>query len=113
MGATSWVPAGSIRLRSRVATNLGVTNRRASRNDFRLAGYTLRVSQAGRALIVLGLLLAVVGVMMVLGSKLGLGRLPGDIVIEKKGFRFQFPIVTSIVVSIVLSLLLNLLLRRR
>jgi hypothetical protein len=77
------------------------------------ARYTPRVSQLGRALIVLGLLLAVVGVAMVLGSKLTLGRLPGDIVIERKAFRFQFPIVTSIVVSVVLSLLLNLLLRRR
>jgi uncharacterized membrane protein len=81
--------------------------------DRQHARYTPSVSQLGRALIVLGLLLAVVGVAMVLGSKLGLGRLPGDIVVEKKGFRFQFPIVTSIVVSVVLSLLLNLLLRRR
>jgi Protein of unknown function (DUF2905) len=71
------------------------------------------VSQLGRGFIALGLLLAVVGVLLVVGSKLGLGRLPGDIVIERKSVRFYFPIVTSIVVSVVLSLLLNLLLRRR
>jgi Protein of unknown function (DUF2905) len=71
------------------------------------------VSQLGRGFIVLGLLLAVVGVLLVVGSKLGLGRLPGDIVIERKSVRFYFPIVTSVVVSVALSVLLNLLLRRR
>jgi DUF2905 family protein len=38
-------------------------------------------------------------------SKLGLGRLPGDIVIDRENFRLYIPIVTSIVVSVVLSLL--------
>jgi hypothetical protein len=61
----------------------------------------------------MGVLLAVVGVALVLGGKLGLGRLPGDILIERKGSSFHFPIVTSIVVSIVLTVLANLLLRRR
>jgi hypothetical protein len=47
------------------------------------------------------------------GSKLGLGRLPGDVSIERKSFSFHFPIVTSIVISVVLTVLVNLLLRRR
>jgi hypothetical protein len=64
-------------------------------------------------MIVMGLLLAVVGAALVLGGKLGLGRLPGDIVVERKNFTFSFPIVTSIVISIVLTVLVNLLLRRR
>jgi len=71
------------------------------------------VSQLGRVFIGLGLLLAVVGVLLMLGSRLGLGRLPGDLVIERKQVRVYFPIVTSILVSLVLSVLLNLWLRRR
>jgi hypothetical protein len=71
------------------------------------------VSQLGRAFIVLGLLTALVGVVLVIANKLGLGRMPGDIVIERKNVRVYFPIVTSIVVSIVLTILANLLLRRR
>ena len=42
-------------------------------------------------------------------SKLGLGRLPGDIVIERENFRLYIPLATSIVVSVILSLLLWLL----
>lgn len=71
------------------------------------------MSQLGRAFIVLGLLTALVGVVLVIANKLGLGRMPGDIVIERKNVRVYFPIVTSIVVSIVLTILANLLLRRR
>ena len=71
------------------------------------------MNQLGRALIVMGVLIAVVGVALVLGGKLGLGRLPGDIVVERKSFTFSFPLVTSIVVSVVLTVLANLLLRRR
>ena len=71
------------------------------------------MSQLGRLLIVFGLALAAVGVILLLGGKLGLGRLPGDIAIERKGVSVYFPIVTSIVVSLLLTLLLNLVLRKR
>jgi Protein of unknown function (DUF2905) len=71
------------------------------------------VNQLGRGLIVMGALLAVVGVALLLFGKLGLGRLPGDIVVERKNFTFSFPIVTSILLSIVLTVLANLFLRRR
>ena len=71
------------------------------------------MSQLGRGLLVSGLLLAAVGLLLVLGAKLGLGRLPGDVVVERKNFSLHFPIATSIVVSLVLTLLLNLWLRRR
>lgn len=76
-------------------------------------GYAGGVNQLGRGLILVGLLLAVVGVVLVVGGKLGLGRLPGDLLIERKNFSFGFPIATSIVISVVLTLLANLLLRRR
>jgi hypothetical protein len=71
------------------------------------------VNHLGRSLVIVGVLLAVVGVVLLIAGKLGLGRLPGDIVLERKSFRLYFPVVTSIVVSIVLTLLANLFLSRR
>lgn len=58
-----------------------------------------------RLLIILGLILVVAGVLWPWLAKLGLGRLPGDIVIERESFRFHFPITTSILISLILSLL--------
>ncbi len=57
-------------------------------------------------LVILGLLIALAGLAWPLLRKLPLGRLPGDIVIDRPGFRFFFPLATMIVVSLVLSLLL-------
>lgn len=62
-----------------------------------------------RVLILLGLILIVLGLLWPLLAKLGLGRLPGDIVIEREGLRVYLPLATSLLVSVVLSLLLWLL----
>jgi Protein of unknown function (DUF2905) len=62
-----------------------------------------------RWLIVLGIVLLLAGLLWPWLAKLGLGRLPGDIVIERENFRMYFPITTSILISIVLSLILWLL----
>ena len=59
-----------------------------------------------RLLIILGIVLIVLGLAWPLIQKLGLGRLPGDIVYEKDNVRFYFPIVTSIIISLILTLLL-------
>ena len=59
-----------------------------------------------RWLIIAGVVLIVLGVAWPYLAKLGLGRLPGDIRIERDGFTFYFPITTGIIVSLVLSLLL-------
>jgi Protein of unknown function (DUF2905) len=59
-----------------------------------------------RWLVAIGLVLVVIGLLWPLLSKLGLGRLPGDIVIERENFRFYFPIVTCLIVSVVLSFFL-------
>jgi len=59
-----------------------------------------------RLLVVLGLLLLIAGIAWPWLTKLGLFRLPGDIVIERDNFRFYFPITTMIIVSVVVSLLL-------
>jgi membrane protein implicated in regulation of membrane protease activity len=58
-----------------------------------------------RILIVAGIILLVAGLAWPYLTRLGLGRLPGDIVIERQNFRFYFPLVTSLVVSVVLTLL--------
>ena len=58
-----------------------------------------------RLLIILGLALLVAGLAWPWLSKLGLGRLPGDIRIESESGGFYFPIVTCLVISIVLSIL--------
>jgi hypothetical protein len=62
-----------------------------------------------RWLIILGVVLIVAGLLWPWLGKLGLGRLPGDIVIERDNFRAYIPITTSIVISVVLSLILWLL----
>ena len=59
-----------------------------------------------RALIVIGLAIAAVGVLWPWVSKLPLGRLPGDIRVETASGGFYFPIVTCLVISGILSLLL-------
>ncbi|HEY3149306.1 MAG TPA: DUF2905 domain-containing protein [Dongiaceae bacterium] len=59
-----------------------------------------------RFLIVLGLVILVVGLLWPYLSKLGLGRLPGDIVIERENTTFYFPLVTCLLLSLFLSLIL-------
>jgi hypothetical protein len=60
-------------------------------------------------LITIGLVLVAVGLLWPWLAKLGLGRLPGDIVVERGSFGFYFPIVTCLVVSVVVSLIFWLL----
>jgi hypothetical protein len=67
----------------------------------------------GKLLIVLGGILIVIGAAIVLGGKLPwLGRLPGDIYLERRNFTFFFPITTSILISVLLSVVLYILSRR-
>jgi hypothetical protein len=67
----------------------------------------------GRWLIVIGIVVAVVGVVLVLGDRIPfLGRLPGDIRIERPGFVLILPIGTMIVVSILASVVIALMNRR-
>jgi len=59
-----------------------------------------------RVLIIFGLVLVALGLLWPLITKLGLGRLPGDIVIERENFSFYLPLGTSVLISAVLSLIL-------
>jgi hypothetical protein len=70
------------------------------------------MGQVGRALLVFGALLLVLGAALIIADKIGLGRLPGDLVVERKGFRLYAPLATSLLVSLVLTLLANFFLRR-
>lgn len=64
-------------------------------------------SQLAKFLIVVGGLLLLAGLLLYFFDRLPFGdRLPGDIVVKKKGFTFYFPIATSILISIILSLVL-------
>ena len=70
-------------------------------------------SDVGKALVALGLLIALAGVvLMLVGRVPWLGRLPGDIHIERGNFSFYFPLATSLLLSVVLTLLLYLVGRR-
>lgn len=60
-----------------------------------------------KLLIIAGALLIALGLLWPWIGKLGLGRLPGDIVIEREGFSFYFPITTMILVSVVLTLIIR------
>lgn len=69
----------------------------------------LGMSEFGRALIVAGAALLLVGLVLTLGSRIpGLGRLPGDIVWRRGNTTVYFPVVTFLVLSLVLSLLFAL-----
>ena len=73
----------------------------------------MELGQIARGLIGFGVLLIVAGALLLVAQRLGLGRLPGDLVVKRPGFTFYAPLATSIVVSLLLTLLLNLWLRRR
>jgi DUF2905 family protein len=67
----------------------------------------------GKALVVLGLAIAATGVLVLLAGRIPwLGRLPGDIHVERGNWSFYFPLATSILVSLVISLVLYLIGRR-
>jgi hypothetical protein len=68
------------------------------------------VPSLGKSLIVIGLIIAALGVILSLAGRIPwLGRLPGDIYIKRENFTFYFPLATSIIISVVLSFILWLL----
>ena len=65
-------------------------------------------SPVGLVLIIIGVLLMVIGALVLLGALHWFGRLPGDIRVERPGFRFYAPIVSMLIVSLVLMALVAL-----
>jgi hypothetical protein len=59
-----------------------------------------------RTLVVIGIVIVLIGVLWPLLGRLGLGHLPGDIVIERGNVKFYFPITTCVLMSVVISLIL-------
>ncbi len=63
------------------------------------------MQELGKSLILFGAILVAVGALLAFGSKIPfLGKLPGDILVQRKNFTFYFPLATSIIISVVLSL---------
>ena len=74
---------------------------------------TTAMSELGRALIVLGVVIAVVGLVLVFFGRVPwIGRLPGDIHVQRGNWTFYFPLGTSILLSVILTLVLWLIGRR-
>jgi hypothetical protein len=69
----------------------------------------LGLSDLGKVLIVLGAIIAGIGVLLMVGDKIPwIGKLPGDIIIRKEKFTVYFPIVTCIILSILLTIIFSL-----
>ena len=65
-----------------------------------------------KLLLLVGVVLAVTGATILIASKLGVGRLPGDILIRRDNFTFYMPLGLMLLLSLVLTLVLNLVARR-
>ena len=73
----------------------------------------MNASAIGKFIIILGIVFVVIGgIFLLIGKIPFIGRLPGDIYIQKKNFHFYFPVVTCLVISFVLTLILSLFFRK-
>lgn len=71
------------------------------------------IQYLGKLLIVLGVIVIAVGGLLLFSGKIPyIGRLPGDILIQKKNYTFYFPLATSIIISLIITLVFWLLGRR-
>lgn len=71
------------------------------------------MSSLGKTLVIFGLALVFIGALFMLGGRLPwFGRLPGDIMVQRRNFTFYFPLTTSILISVVISLVMFILRRR-
>ncbi|MEW6409615.1 MAG: DUF2905 domain-containing protein [Nitrospirota bacterium] len=71
------------------------------------------ISGLGKILVIIGMVIVAIGVFFILFNKIPwFGKLPGDIIVQKKNFTFYFPITTSIIISVIITLLLWIFLRR-
>ena len=67
----------------------------------------------GKLLIIVGALIVVVGLALTIGPRIPfLGRLPGDIAVDRGNVHFYFPLVTCLILSVILTVVLNLFFRR-
>ncbi|NLX62569.1 MAG: DUF2905 domain-containing protein [Tissierellia bacterium] len=66
------------------------------------------MNSIGKVILTFGIGLVIFGLIIMIGEKFGLGKLPGDIYVRRGNFTFFFPIVSSILISLLLTLILNL-----
>lgn len=66
------------------------------------------MAQFSRFFILIGVAFLLLGLILAVGGRFSLGRLPGDIIIKRENFTFYFPVMTGIIVSILASLLFRL-----
>jgi hypothetical protein len=64
-----------------------------------------------RLMVFAGIVIALAGLALWGAARLGLGRLPGDILIEGNNVRIVFPIVTMLIISVLLTIILNIAIR--
>jgi hypothetical protein len=72
----------------------------------------MTISDMGRVLLMVAALVAVVGVIMVIAGRLGLGHLPGDLTFGRGGVRIYIPLASCLLLSVVATIVLNLLFRK-
>jgi hypothetical protein len=72
----------------------------------------MEVSSLGKVLVVVGLVVVALGILLVLGGALGLGRLPGDFAWRKGNMRVYVPLATCLILSLLATLIFNLISRR-
>ncbi|MEO0093229.1 MAG: DUF2905 domain-containing protein [candidate division WOR-3 bacterium] len=70
------------------------------------------LSPLGKFLILIGFFIIILGLSLILLTKIGIGHLPGDIMVKRSNFTFYFPLMSSIIISLLLTLILNLFLRK-
>jgi hypothetical protein len=73
----------------------------------------MNLQALGRTVAGIGITLVVVGALLWLAGRLGMGRLPGDLVLRRGSVTVVFPLATSLLLSLVATILLNLWLRGR
>ncbi len=62
----------------------------------------------GKMMLIIGGAVMVIGLVILLAGRLGLGRLPGDIYIQRENLTFYFPLATMLIISLIITVLLNL-----
>jgi hypothetical protein len=73
----------------------------------------MELAWLGKLILIVGLFLVLFGLLLIFGGKLPyFGKLPGDILIEGKNFKFYFPLVTFLIISLLLTIILNIFLKR-
>ncbi len=71
------------------------------------------MSDIGKMLIFFGVIMVIIGGLIIIFGRMGLGRLPGDIVIQKKNFTFVFPLASCIIISVILTVIMWIIFRFR